>query len=388
MEATILSYAFYYIQAHIVCIFLLGIILFKIIKGVNKQASQMYLSNLIIILIFYFIAEIFWALVDSRMFGSSPFILYLSNVFTYILIGVAAYYWFILSEILQRDKYIENQKFRRILGIPVVISSILCVTAFWTGLLFYIDQDGNLVNGRFYAILLIVPFAYMIAASVKAFRRYANKDRYAEREIYLMIGIFPIAPIALGILQAIFWRVPFLCYGALAAVFYVYTTIQDNLISTDPLTQTNNKNQLYKYLVQKTKNQEPGMSLFLLMVDIDRLRDINDAYGHAEGDRALIRVSNAIKEACPGLRSRMFVSRYGSDEFVIVAEMAYRAEAAWLGDQIKNNLKRISINDGAPYETTVSVGIAQYHYLAPVSLQAFLARADSDLYQNKRLNGV
>ena len=99
-----------------------------------------------------------------------------------------------------------------------------------------------------------------------------------------------------------------------------------------------------------------------------------------------IQLANAIKEACQGTRNRMFVSRYGGDEFVIVAEMAYRAEATWLTDQIRNNIRRIASLEGTPYDISVSFGVSQYDYQVPVSLQAFIARADSDLYQNKKLN--
>lgn len=383
-----LTYVFYYVQAHIACILLLSIVFYKIVRGVNKQASQIYLGNLVVTLMLYYMAEIFWALVDGNIISSAPTMLYLSNIFTYILISVAAYYWYIISEALQRDKLIENTVLRRLLATPVLVSALLVVTAYRTGLVFYVDENGELVNGSFYVILVIVPFAYLIASSVKSFSRFANKDRYVDRNIYFMIGVFPFAPIILGALQAIYWRVPFLCYGTVAAVYYVYLTTQDNLISIDPLTQTNNRNQLYKYLVQKMRSEEQGLSLFLIMVDIDRLRDINEAYGHAEGDRALNRVATAIKDACQGSRSRMFVSRYGADEFVVVAEMAYRAEAAWLADQIKNEVKRATNVDAAPYDIHVSIGISQYDYQAPVTIQSFIARADSDLYQNKKLNAT
>jgi len=383
-----LTYVFYYVQAHIACILLLSIVFYKIVRGVNKQASQIYLGNLVVTLMLYYMAEIFWALVDGNVISSAPTMLYLSNIFTYILISVAAYYWYIISEALQRDKLIENTVLRRLLATPVLVSALLVVTAYRTGLVFYVDENGKLVNGSFYVILVIVPFAYLIASSVKAFSRFANRDRYVDRNIYFMIGVFPFAPIILGAMQAIYWRVPFLCYGTVAAVYYVYLTTQDNLISIDPLTQTNNRNQLYKYLVQKMRSEEQGLSLFLIMVDIDRLRDINEAYGHAEGDRALNRVATAIKDACQGSRSRMFVSRYGADEFVVVAEMAYRAEAAWLADQIKNEVKRATNVDAAPYDIHVSVGISQYDFQAPVTIQSFIARADSDLYQNKKLNAT
>ena len=383
-----MGYVFYYIEAHLACFLLLAIIYYKIYRGVNKQASSIYLGRLTGTLMVYFLAEIFWALVDDQVIRYSLTLVYLSNIFTYILITLSTYNWFIVSESLQGDGIVEDRKKGRFVFIPVIISAILCITAFWTGLIFYVDDNGTLVNGRLYVILVIIPFGYMIASSIKAFSRYANKDRYAERAIYLMIGIFPFAPIVCGILQATFWRVPFLCYGAVAAVLYVFTTIQDNMISIDPLTQTNNRNQMYKFLIKKMRNEESGMSLFLLMVDLDKLRTINDAFGHTEGDRALIRVASAIKDACQGPRGRMFVSRYGGDEFVIVAEMAYRAEATYLAEQIKNNIRRLSDIEGAPYDVTVSVGIAQYDYKAPVSLQAFIARADSDLYQNKKINNA
>ena len=384
----VLGYVFYFIEAHIACIFLVALVFFKIVKGINKQASQLYLGNLLMILMLYFVSEIFWVSVDGGLVGNTRFNLYLSNTFTYILITIASYYWFILSEIMQKDTAVEKGKNRFIMAIPAIVSSFFCLSSYWTGLLFYVDENNRLIKGKFYFVLIVVPLAYMMAASIKAFGRYMNKDKYAERDIYFMIGIFPFAPIILGLMQAIFWRIPLLCYGAVAAVYYVYITSLDNLISIDPLTQTNNRNQMYKYLIQKIGVNDSGMSLFLLMVDIDRLRYINDTYGHSEGDRALIRVSGAIKEACQSSRNRLFVSRYGGDEFVIVAEMPYKAEAIWLSEQIKNNVKRASINDEAPYELSVSVGISQYDYSAPVSLQAFIIRADSDLYQNKKLNAV
>ena len=381
-----MGYVFYYSQAYFACILLLAVILLKLVRSVNKQALHLYLANLIITLILYFVAEIFWALVDGGMFGSSTTLLYFSNMCTYILISMASYTWFVLSEVIQRDKFVENTRNRFILAIPTIIAALLCVSAYWTGFVFYVNEEGRLINGKFYLLLIIVPFGYMIAASVKAILRYFNKDRYADREIYLMIGVFPVAPITLGILQIIFWRIPFLCYGAVLAVFYVFTTIQDNLISIDPLTQTNNKNQMYKYLIQKMKNQEAGMNLFLLIIDVNRLREINEMYGHAEGDRALIRVARAIKEACQSSRNRMFVSRYSGDEFIIVAELSYRAEATYLAEQIRTELRRANSNDASPCDVTVSVGIAQYDYQAPVSIPAFIARADSDLYQSKKLN--
>ena len=382
----ILGYVTFYVEAHIACILLLGLIGIKIAKGVNKQFSQMVLGNIVVVLILYYFAEIFWALVDGGVLGDSSTLLYLSNLFTYLLLSLAAYLWYILSEAIQNDKSVENDITRLILSIPVWISVILCVSAYRTGLVYYIDENGDLVGGRLYALLVIVPFSYLIAASVKAFYRAFNKDKYADRDIYFMIGLFPLSPIVLGIIQAIYWRIPTVCYGTVIAVYYVYVSMLDNLISLDPLTQINNRHQMFKYLAQKMRTEELGMSLFVLMIDIDDFRNINEAYGRLEGDRALVRVANAIKSACQGPRNRFFVSRYGGDEFVVVAQMAYKAEAVWLSDQIKNNVKRMTQDLGLAYNITVSVGIAQYDYAAPISLKSFISRAGLDLYNQAKSN--
>jgi len=66
--------------------------------------------------------------------------------------------------------------------------------------------------------------------------------------------------------------------------------------------------------------------------------------------------------------------------------MSYRAEATWLADQIKNNVKRITEKYTTNYDLSVSVGIAQYDFESPISLQSFIARADSDLYKQKKIN--
>ncbi|MBQ9589459.1 MAG: GGDEF domain-containing protein [Butyrivibrio sp.] len=380
-----MNYVFYYVEAHLACIFLLGIILFKIHTGVNKQVSQVYLANLVLDLMIYFLAEIFWALVDGGVVTSTRPLLYLSNIFTYVLISVAAYQWYLLSEAFQNDKAVENDPTKLILSIPVWLSAVLCVSAYRTGLVFYVDESGKLVNGKFYLVLIIVPFGYLIASSVKALIRAFSKDKYADRHIYLMIGVFPLAPIILGALQAVFWRVPFLCYGSVAAVYYIYISILGNLISIDPLTQINNRNQMYKYLSQKMSNEDQGLSLFLLIIDVDKFKSINDTYGHIEGDKALVRIATAIKNACQGPRNRFFVSRYGGDEFVVVAEVAYKAEATWLADQIRSNVRRLSGDENLQYSLSVSIGMAQYDYEQPISMQSFIARADSDLYKQKKL---
>ena len=90
-----MEYVIFYIEAYLACFFLLGIILFKIQHGVNKQLSQVYLGNLTFVTMLYFLAEVFWAIVDGGIISTTRQMLYLSNIFTYVLLSIAAYQWFL-----------------------------------------------------------------------------------------------------------------------------------------------------------------------------------------------------------------------------------------------------------------------------------------------------
>ena len=111
-----MGYVFYYVEAYLACIFFLSIILFKIAKSVNKDITTVYLGQIVFVTILYFAAEIFWALVDSEIIVSTKPLLYLSNIFTYLLLSVDAYLWFILSETLQKSKMVEKDIARLIIS--------------------------------------------------------------------------------------------------------------------------------------------------------------------------------------------------------------------------------------------------------------------------------
>ncbi len=378
------SYSLYYAEAHIACILVLLVILHRLIKSTDKQSSQIILANMIVSTIFYFAGEIFWVLVDSDIIQKTKYNVYLSNVITYVLIGITSFLWFMYTENLQNNKHFMTMKSQVIVSLPAIIMSILIVFAYKSDYIFYVDDDGQLHNGSLYLILILVPFGYMVASSFRAFYRASRKDLYANREVYLAIGMFPLFPMVLGVAQAIFWRIPLLCYGATLSILYVYLSSVENMISIDPLTQLNNRTQLRKYLINKLKNLDPTLMLFVVIVDIDGLSCINEQFGRIEGDAAIIRVSDAVKEACSSQRNRFFCSRYSGDEFIIVAEVEYKAEVNWLVDQIKANVKRANANAGVEYDLTVSTGIAQHFENELVTAQTLIARAENELGHQKR----
>lgn len=121
---------------------------------------------------------------------------------------------------------------------------------------------------------------------------------------------------------------------------------------TDPMTKLLNRYGYWERVKSILNCGDPERGIGILLIDIDKLKTINDTMGHEAGDNAIKQISNLISSS---IRARDIAVRYGGDEFVIVVEelSGNKSSAYGLGNrivkQIKENSKR--------YLTTVSIGI-------------------------------
>jgi two-component system cell cycle response regulator len=149
---------------------------------------------------------------------------------------------------------------------------------------------------------------------------------------------------------------------------------------TDPLTRLHNRRgflalaEAQLQLVHRSRRDAT-----LLYVDVDGLKVINDVYGHAEGDRALVRVAQALRGT---LRRSDLVARMGGDEFVaLLFDTDAGATAATLR-RIQEALARDE-STVPRRPVTVSTGHARLDPAAVPDLGNLLARADQDLYRRR-----
>ena len=122
--------------------------------------------------------------------------------------------------------------------------------------------------------------------------------------------------------------------------------------------------------------------LAVLLIDVDHFKQINDAHGHAAGDRVLADVARSCREQ---VRPDDIVGRYGGDEFVIVIPQAISLRAAQVAARLTRPLTRLTSRDGTPITFTISVGIAES--TGSGDLTGLLARADLAMYEAKKAGG-
>lgn len=146
---------------------------------------------------------------------------------------------------------------------------------------------------------------------------------------------------------------------------------------TDPLTGLWNRRQLenrmQEELVRALRHRTP---LSFLLVDLDKLKQVNDRAGHQAGDDALRKVADAIRGSC---RRSDVPARYGGDEFAVLAPCTAGADAAALGERIRSAVRASAL--------TVSIGVADLSDLEEPSAErqnALWQEADRALYAAKQ----
>jgi diguanylate cyclase (GGDEF)-like protein len=154
------------------------------------------------------------------------------------------------------------------------------------------------------------------------------------------------------------------------------------LTVTDPLTGLYNRRGFFLLAEHQWQLALRKKSSFLLFyIDIDRFKEINDTYGHKEGDRALQTVATALREC---FRKTDLIARIGGDEFVLTTDLAQDSQAM-LEQRLVKAVQQSVSKTGRPYQISLSVGILQCDgSLGAHPLEDLLAKADTLMYEQKR----
>src|SRR5882762_7243096 len=148
------------------------------------------------------------------------------------------------------------------------------------------------------------------------------------------------------------------------------------LAISDSLTGLANYRRLVDVLQSELERSgRTNRSFSVLLMDLDRLKGINDRYGHLAGSRALCRVADILRLHC---RSIDTAARYGGDEFALVLPETNELAARQVADRIRNRLK---VDEEIP-PISVSIGIATFPQRGS-SIQQLLESADRALYMMK-----
>jgi diguanylate cyclase (GGDEF)-like protein/PAS domain S-box-containing protein len=126
------------------------------------------------------------------------------------------------------------------------------------------------------------------------------------------------------------------------------------------------------------RNQE---GFWILFADIDKLKLINDKYGHRQGDNALKIVAKIIQAS---FRTSDIVARIGGDEFAVLAIESHEENEKLMIKRLHDNLRQYNAEHKHRYKPFISIGTVYCEPQHSTSIEELLARADDLMYQDKR----
>lgn len=153
------------------------------------------------------------------------------------------------------------------------------------------------------------------------------------------------------------------------------------LATTDGLTGLFNHGFFNARLQEECQRAERyGLSLSLIMVDIDLFKQVNDSHGHQAGDACLVFLAASITETS---REVDTAARYGGEEFVLILPQTSAQDARTLGERLRKKVADAVSKPDRPH-FTISAGVASWCAGSDMTPETFVKSADDALYAAKK----
>ena len=253
-----------------------------------------------------------------------------------------------------------------------LISIVLLVINIFYPLVFSVS-DGRYQRGFAYIIFLIFA-AFYILDSLYLYVKRVKKNGSLK---LFPVHIFLI-PVILGVvIQAFFVEIAITWTSIAISVAGIMTALKNEIIFTDCLTGLYNR--VYLEFLHKRACNKKDCWVSGIMIDLNGFKQINDNYGHAEGDLALCIVADLLRKS---FSEYGVVTRYAGDEFVIMLNTTDDQLIQKIIESAKKNFVTENEKNDKPYQLSASMGYAITN-LSNETIDDFMNRIDEQMYQDK-----
>lgn len=369
-----------YIEVNILSIILLLLIYFRGKQENDRQSATLAYERVILATVSVLLLDAAWAMVEGRQRPGFNILNYIINILYMIDTGFVNYLWMRFVFIKLRAEPKRRSLTQLLLLLPLLSLALMCASTPWTGWLFTVGPGNSYARGPLLILQRIICYSYVFIATGLSLLRACKETNRDRRSEALTLCSFVVLPMIGAMGTVLVEGFPSTWPFASLSLMLVYLNLQSLQISTDELTGLNNRRQFDRNLAAQTESSHREKRLFLLLLDVDGFKSINDSFGHAAGDRALVIVADILKQVC-GSRSG-FLARFGGDEFAIITEVTSSDELDALRAELDAAFTRFNLSGAEPYTLTVSVGVGEYSSDA-ASPEAIFALADKALYSAK-----
>ena len=377
------QYFIYYASSNIVGAVIFGIMLAHDRMSIDRQEKQLKYDHALFAFLAYFVSDAVWAAFDSGVLAPSLASSLITNFANYVIMTMIIYTWLLYVLAVEQIPNRNERSIRILLILPFILATIALIVT-------YLIDPRILVNEQlkstrvFDGFLAAVPYIYLMAIIIYSIRAAIKEENKVEKKKHLVIGFFPLMVVLGGLAQMLLMpALPIFCFSSTIFMIIFYIQSMESQISTDPLTKLNNRSQLKRYVSQNSNLHIDGRADYVVMMDINDFKKINDICGHAEGDRALVLISAALMDAIRSRSFPVFLGRYGGDEFIMIAHVSGEEELTHMIEDIRNRVLDRCDKEKKPYRISMGIGFARFKGDDDSFLKC-QQRADDEMYKNKQ----
>lgn len=361
-----------YVEINLICILIVALEIIQLVRDIDKSPRVRLFVGLMCCALLSFGFDLTWAFLHAA--GAPEPLSWVVNQLYFLALNLTSVFWMLYAETCLESPWLKKRSLFVVSLAPAVLLQLVTLA----GLVFHINPEGY-QRGPLHWFQVTIAYFYIAWPAIKAFLKSNQRRYYAQRSEYRMLASFVVFPLLFSILQLFLGGdAAMLCVGITLSIILLYQNRQARLISRDPLTGLNNRSQLIQYLSEHIKSHDK--TLYLMIMDADRFKSINDTYGHNAGDRALVQIATALKKAVP---PRFLIARYGGDEFIVAGEADSELDICLLRDCIVQTLAQENADSGEPWHLSLCIGYAAYSETMN-TIPDLIEAADRELYKAKR----
>ena len=356
--------------ANIISLLLLGTLYFSNRQRMSNDRDMRIVLRMMAITAVSNVADSCLFYLDSSAGIMIRVLIYLSGSWLFLGNVLIGYTW---AQFITTHMNIPFSKTRRIVyrlgGLVAVL--LLIVNLFYP--LVFSDNNGVYERGPAYIVFLIFAVLYIL----DSLYLYAACRKKAGALKLFPVQVFFI-PIVIGVaVQAIFVEIAITWTSIAVAIAGVMTALKNETIFIDHLTGLYNR--VYLDFLQKQACKKQNAWIAGVMVDLNGFKQINDRYGHAEGDAALMIVADLLRKS---FSEYGVVARYAGDEFVVMLNTTDEQLVRGLIERAKRQFEEANETSGKPYQLSASMGYAIAD-LRKETIDGFMNRIDRRMYEDK-----
>lgn len=304
--------------------------------------------------------------VDGQIFPGSRIINYAANTYLYtfnVILPFCVIMYADLSMYGDPDRIRKNYLPQKIVGIGMIAVNIVNL---FIPVSYYISEE-NVYERRPFGYVYFVVILYFCLSAYAVSRKY-EKEHGTRSFFNIMMFLLPLF---IGTaLQFAFYGLSLAWLSAAVGLVCLYTMQQNEVAYIDPLVGTYNRQYLNHVIFSWIRR---GSVFSGAMLDMDHFKNINDYYGHSEGDRALKVMTDILKEA---RIDNEWVFRFAGDEFIVL-KLGDRGEGlkAYL-EEVERLVKEYN-SGGHAYPIALSYGTSVFEN---GTIDAFMKEMDDKMY--------